>query len=404
MTIQVGDASANPVFTDVVQQTQVLGALAATNSVQLRGQGCATVQVTSIGSLTLTFEGSTDGSNFDPVFAYPIAGGAAVSSTAANGHWININVTGLFIFRVRVSAYVSGSATVSVIASQAAPLPSYSPTGNQAVNLAQWSATNLGVPANFGTTPGAVIAGSVNASLFAGTTLVTSAIAGAPDVNIKGWGGTALGAPANFGTTPGAVIAESVNSSVFIGTTVAVASSAGVQKVGIAGGAAGAAIDGAIAAVPPANALQIGIKAATANPSNATAGNQTAIMGDKAGRVVVTAANVRELIAVQTTAISVSTVETTIITAGAAGVFNDLSALIVTTNNAAAGLVTIKDATGGTTRIVLDYPNAALAPSDAFMINFDPPIPQAAAANNWTATCSANAGAYHITAVFVKNL
>jgi len=404
MTIQVGDASANPVFTDVVQQSQSLGALNSTNSIQLRGQACATIQVTGIGTLTLTFEGSTDGSNFDPVFGSPIGGGSPVSSTTANGHWINVNVTGLYIFRVRVSAYTSGSAAVSIVASQGAPIASYSPTGTPAFNLSQWAATALGVPTNFGTTPGAVVAGSVNASLFAGTTLVSSAIAGAPDVNAKGWGGTALGTPTNFGTTPGAVVAGSVNSSTFIGTTVAVASSAGVQKVGIAGGAAGAAIDGAIAAVPPANALQIGIKAATANPTNATAGNAVAIMGDKAGRVVVTSANVRELVAPQTTAIVASTAETTIITAGAAGVFNDLSALIITTTNAAASIVTIKDATAGTTRITLDYPNAALAPSDAFMINFDPPIPQAVAANNWTATCSVNAGRYSITAVFVKNL
>jgi hypothetical protein len=39
-------------------------------------------------------------------------------------------------------------------------------------DLQAWSGTALGTPTNFGTTPGAVIAGSVNASLFAGTTSI----------------------------------------------------------------------------------------------------------------------------------------------------------------------------------------------------------------------------------------
>jgi hypothetical protein len=40
------------------------------------------------------------------------------------------------------------------------------------------------------------------------------------NVGVNNWGGTALGTPTNFGTTPGAVIAGSVNSSLFIGTTI----------------------------------------------------------------------------------------------------------------------------------------------------------------------------------------
>jgi hypothetical protein len=43
---------------------------------------------------------------------------------------------------------------------------------NCSINLANWAGTALGTPTNFGTTPGAVVAGSVNASLFQGTTLV----------------------------------------------------------------------------------------------------------------------------------------------------------------------------------------------------------------------------------------
>jgi len=366
MTIQVGDASANPVFTDVVSQAQTVAALNAQVLLQLRGQSSCTVQVTAIGTQTLVFEGTTDGVNFYGLTVFPIGGfsGAPIASTTTTGQWIFV-CAGMYQVRTRCSAYTSGSATVSMVASQG--------TNEQQVTT--------------GIAQAAVTAGQLG-------TLVQGAVTTAAPAYV-----TAQTDPLSL-TTAGALRSD-INS--VIGTT-AVASSAGVLKVGIAGGVAGAAIDGAIAAVPPANALQIGIKAATANPANATAGNAVAIMGDKAGRVVVTSANVRELVAPQTTAIVASTAETTIITAGAAGVFNDLSALIITTTNAAASIITIKDATAGTTRITLDYPNAALAPSDAFMINFDPPIPQAVAANNWTATCSVNAGRYSITAVFVKNL
>lgn len=149
--------------------------------------------------------------------------------------------------------------------------------------------------------------------------------------------------------------------------------------------------------------LAIGGRAATSNPSNTANASSAPLMTDKAGRLVVTPGHVRDLTAIQTTAISASTAETTIITAGGAGVFNDLTQLIITTNNAAAGTITIKDATAGTTRMILDYPNAAVAPSAPIVLNFEPPIPQAVAANNWTATCSVNAGHYEVTAVFIKN-
>jgi hypothetical protein len=79
--------------------------------------------------------------------------------------------------------------------------------------LAQWGGTALGTPTNFGTTPGAVIAGSVNASLFSGT--------------------TALGTPNTFGTTAPTGNALGVNASLFVGTTLAITDgTAGVAAVG----------------------------------------------------------------------------------------------------------------------------------------------------------------------------
>lgn len=168
-------------------------------------------------------------------------------------------------------------------------------------------------------------------------------------------------------------------------------------------GNAGAAFDAAIGAAVPANAIQQGLRAATANPANATGGNLVAPMGDHAGRQVITPGQIRELVGIQTTTITASTAETTIITAGGAGVFNDLSSLIISTTDAAVATITIKDATAGTTRMVIDYPYVATATNVPLVIPFPIPVPQAVAANNWTATVSVNAGTIKITAVFIKN-
>jgi hypothetical protein len=68
-------------------------------------------------------------------------------------------------------------------------------------DLQAWAGTALGAAVNFGTTPGAVIAGTVNASMFSGT--------------------TALGTPNTFGTTAPTGNALGVNASLFMGTTLA---------------------------------------------------------------------------------------------------------------------------------------------------------------------------------------
>jgi hypothetical protein len=197
------------------------------------------------------------------------------------------------------------------------------------------------------------------------------------------------------GTTVPGVIAGTTalktdNSSI-AGTATAVAS-AGIQKVGVVG-SGGAIFDAATGAAVPANVVLAGARAATANPTNATGGNAVSLMADKAGRLVVTEGTVRELIAVQQTAVS-GTGETTIVTAAGANVFADLMSLIITT---------LKDSTGGTTRAVFNYPNAASAPSTPLVINFNPPLPQSGANANWTLTASAAAGAVNVTAVYAKN-
>ena len=102
----------------------------------------------------------------------------------------------------------------------------------------------------------------------------------------------------------------------------------------------------------------------------------------------------------QYTALS-GTGETTIVTADAA-TRNQLVGLIITTTNAAAGTLTLRDSTAGTTRSVLNFPNAALAPAGPLILTFDPPLDPTSTNANWTLQASVNASGYNVTAIYVK--
>ena len=104
----------------------------------------------------------------------------------------------------------------------------------------------------------------------------------------------------------------------------------------------------------------------------------------------------------QQTAISASTSETTIVTADAA-TRNQLCGLIITTANAAAATLTLRDGSAGTIAGVFNYPNAASAPAAPFVVTFDPPLDPIATNSNWTLQASANASAFYVTAIYKKD-
>jgi hypothetical protein len=110
------------------------------------------VQVTVIGVATLSFQGSNDAAFGASIAlqAIPAAGGAAVTTTNAVGHWI-IPIATRFV-RIRTTAYTSGTPTISVMAMQQAPqiLPQITasitgtPTVTANLGTGGTSATSLG--------------------------------------------------------------------------------------------------------------------------------------------------------------------------------------------------------------------------------------------------------------------
>jgi hypothetical protein len=116
--------------------------------------------------------------------------------------------------------------------------------------------------------------------------------------------------------------------------------------------------------------------------------------------------------ACQVTSIAVATEVTIIPGAGldasnTTKVNNALYGLVISVSGTiAAGTVTIKDGTAGTTRMILDYPVVATAVGVPFVmfLPYDRPLFQAISQTNWTATCSAGSGTqtYHINAFYLE--
>lgn len=157
-----------------------------------------------------------------------------------------------------------------------------------------------------------------------------------------------------------------------------------------------AAHDAAVAGNP----LLAGGEARTTNPTAVADGDAVRSMHDDVGRQVVVG-SVRDLKVAQATTITSSTTETTVLTAGAAGVFHDVYAVLVANTSATATDVTFKDATGGTTRFNLYAPAGQTV---GFTFSESGAHNQATAANNWTATCGTSVASVKVTVLAVKNV
>lgn len=145
-----------------------------------------------------------------------------------------------------------------------------------------------------------------------------------------------------------------------------------------------------------------GLKASTTRPTPVTtAGEYVAAWGTSEGSTVVEDGGPREQRGDQRTTITSSTSETTIVTAGGAGVKLDIFRLIITNTSATACTVTIKEATAGTTKYIWSIPAGQ---PFGFAGNASSASKQTVANNNWTATCSASVASIEISAEYIKRI
>lgn len=96
-----------------------------------------------------------------------------------------------------------------------------------------------------------------------------------------------------------------------------------------------------------------------------------------------------------------TTTETTLYAAGGAGVFLDLSSIIVTNSSSSKVTVTIRDATGAAAAGMIPFEVPA---GETRGIAYPISRPQRTSNNNWTAQLSAAVTDVKIAAVFVKRM
>src|SRR5579883_317704 len=158
------------------------------------------------------------------------------------------------------------------------------------------------------------------------------------------------------------------------------ASQSGTWSVRVTGNA-GANLDAATGSSVPANALQSGRRAASALPASVTDGQLVAHMADTAGRAIVRSGGPRELLTANNLTLTTTTV-TTLIAAGAAGVFRDLTFLQASNTSETNVRIDVSDGTR-------TYSWFLAANGGGFNVNFDPPLCATTAATAWTAAISA---------------
>lgn len=153
----------------------------------------------------------------------------------------------------------------------------------------------------------------------------------------------------------------------------------------------------ATGAAVPANAQYQGNLAKTSLPSAASDGNLTGNMSDKYGRSVVLNNAMRDIMGTQTTTITASTSETTIITQ-IASTFNDLVSVFISNTSATAARVDIRDTTAGSVIFQLYIPAG-----DMRGLSLTTPWPQTTVNTNWTAQSSTSVTDLRVSCLYIKN-
>lgn len=147
----------------------------------------------------------------------------------------------------------------------------------------------------------------------------------------------------------------------------------------------------AVSAAP----LTVGGRASTTNPTAVADGQVVNERFDKTGRAIVRVGQARELYGKQATTITASVTSTTVVTAGGAGVFTDITTLTVTNSSATALIVTLSD--GTTSFIYALAANGGIAFPNTFM-------PATTANVAWTLTCGTSVSSIYVTVVYEKNV
>jgi hypothetical protein len=151
-------------------------------------------------------------------------------------------------------------------------------------------------------------------------------------------------------------------------------------------------------AVDSGNSVKIGGKAYTSDPAAVSAGDRADMYVDTLGKQVMVPLASRSMIATSAMITLSATTETTILAAAGAGVFLDLSWIILTNTSATGVRIDFRSALAGA--VVMSI-NLAAAETKIFDLS-DLPFLQTTANSNWTAQLSTAVTDVRITACAAK--
>lgn len=329
-----------------------------------------------------------------------------VSATQGTSPWIvagTVSATqGTSPWVVSAAAIGATQSGVWAVNSTVTSIPGVGPTGTTApttaiVNGIIVSGTLQAVSSTFpmpvsgalsatqGTSPWVISAAAIGATQATSPWTTTATITGTPTVTA-----TITGTPAVTST--------------ILGTPTVTATILGNPLVWIEGHA-GAIMDGVVtAAAAPANGL-VGLLVSTTNTVTTTlANNQSiAVQGDYVGNTFVRPYRRSQLSPAQLATLSTTTAQT-LFTAGAAGVYKDISNLVITPlSQASTSLPFVVNITDGTSTYKFNFLTGMNSISTtqpgvtghSLAVNFNPPLPQSTTATTWmvnlnvtTCTCS----------------
>lgn len=338
--------------------TTISGSVSITGSIPAGNNNIGDVDVVSLpsGSLAAVSAKTLDydtggGTDSVPCFGVllPASGGAVAGGTASNP--LRIDPTG---------------------------------TTRQPVDLISGQVGVAGGSGASGATTLRVIHASDDSAVVSLGTLDDIVASGRAQVNpIVGQAGIAAGSGASGTTT----------------TRVVTSTDSTITVSGLPANTTAAATTVAHGAADSGHPLKIGGKVLTANPTAEAANDRVDAWFDKLGKQVVVMGCVRELDTDQRTTITSSTSETTVLTAGGAGVFHDLTGVLVSNTSGTLVRVDFRRATGGSVVFELEAPAG-------MTVGYSPlkPVRQASANNNWTAQSSGSVSDLRIFVQAEKNL
>ena len=383
-----------------IPDVSATGSLTSTASVTLSTiNSTETVGIILTGTWvgTIVFEATIDGTNWFAVDGVNfVSSGSFVSSTTANGQW-QINVAGTQSVRARCSAFTSGTIVVTLrgtIAGGNITLGSPIPSGSNligGVNIIDTSGVNK-----------ATVKAAGTAAASTDTALVVALSPNNPVAATQS-GTWNIGSITTIPAIPAGtnLIGKFGIDQTTVGTTNAVSLAQIGSTTVLTGGVAGSLAIGGITAI---NATSTGnpvytggVAVVGTNPTKNTTGQRSGIATDAIGRLIPSNSAERTLTSFGSTTITNSAAATTIIAAGAAGIFNDITYLSITNGSTTACTATL--ISNGVTYGVWN-----ISGGGGFCTSFTTPIAQLTAANTWTITLSVATVTVYINAGYIKNV